>query len=161
MSHSLALHPGLQAEGIEVEELRAATAQLQDKVQGLLQATQQKDQQLQQVGRSTSQQEQLLEAFSGRCTVAESEVGSLKGVLWTGPLEWTLQLQLVGRSTCQQEQLAAVLSERCGVAEGEVKCWGCLCHLDGLWQQQFRHAYCGPGACAEQMLQWGRASGGP
>lgn len=78
--HSLALHPRLQAEGAEVEELRAATAQLQEKVQGLLQATQQKDQQLQQVGRSSSQQEQLLEAFSGRCTVAESEVGPLKEV---------------------------------------------------------------------------------
>ncbi len=80
MLHSLALHPRLQAEGAEVEELRAATAQLQEKVQGLLQATQQKDQQLQQVGRSSSQQEQLLEAFSGRCTVAESEVGPLKEV---------------------------------------------------------------------------------
>ena len=122
MSHSLALHPRLQAEGAEVEELRAATAQLQEKVQGLLQAAQQKDQQLQQVGRSSSQQEQLLEAFSGRCTVAESEVCPPEGVLSAGLFEWTLQLQLVGRCTGQQQQQVAALSARCGAAEGEVEC---------------------------------------
>ena len=95
-SHSLALHPKLQAEGAEVEELRAATAQLQDKVQGLLQATQQKDQQLQQVGRSSSQQEQLLEAFSGRCTAAESEVGSLKGTCLLAALNGSCSCSLLG-----------------------------------------------------------------
>ena len=84
VSHSRPCIPRLQAEGAEVEELRAATAELQEKVQGLLQATQQKDQQLQQVGRSSSQQEQLLEAFSGRCAVAESEVCSQKGVFSPG-----------------------------------------------------------------------------